>query len=296
MRGYGDYCPIAKAAEVLSTRWTPIIVRNLILGCRTFNEIREGTHGIPRSILSERLRLLERYGIVHRLPRPAGRGWTYALTEAGLELRPVMDAMGHWGARWIEAAPEDADPYLALWSMCRAIDAERIPRRIVMRFDFRDEPDRPFWVLVQRPRPEVCVKHPGLEVELVVTTETRWLAGWQMGRMGLGQAMRERLIVFDGPPTLVLAFSRWGGVSPFAATPPAGGTAAYESPVKALMRVGSTPWCVGADPAHRGPDVPRRLGRREPGDVARHPCWRRRSPTGSWAARSMAGMPLAIRP
>lgn len=225
MRGYGEYCPIAKAAEVLSTRWTPIIVRNLILGCRTFNEIREGTHGIPRSMLSERLRLLERYGIVRRLPRPAGRGWTYALTEAGLELRPVMDAMGHWGARWIEAAPDDADPYLVLWSMCRTMDAGRITRRVVMRFDFRDEPERSFWVLVQRPRPEVCVKHPGLDVDLVVTTETRWLARWQMGRMGLGEAMRDRLIVFDGPLALVRAFARWGGVSPFARSQPREGAA-----------------------------------------------------------------------
>jgi DNA-binding HxlR family transcriptional regulator len=224
MRSYGDYCPIAKGAEVLATRWTPIIVRNLLLGSRTFNEIRAGTHGIPRSVLTERLKLLEQSGVVERLPSPRGRGWSYELTEAGLELRPVLDALGVWGARWIETAPEDFDPYLVLWSMCRSIDPEQIPERVVvLRFDFRDQPKRRFWVLVQRPKPEVCVKHPGLDIDLVVSTETEWLGKWQMGRIPLGEAMRARLIVFDGPPRLVRAFAHWGGVGPFAEVEPRGG-------------------------------------------------------------------------
>jgi DNA-binding HxlR family transcriptional regulator len=219
MRGYGEYCPIAKGAEVLATRWTPIIVRNLLLGCQTFTEIRAGTHGIPRSVLTERLKQLERCGVVERRPNPSGRGATYALTQAGRELRPVLDALGAWGARWIETAPEDFDPYLILWSMCRSIDVEKLPERtVVVRFDFRDRPKQRFWVLVQQPAPEVCVTHPGLRTDLVVTTETEWLGKWQMGRLPLGEAMRAGVIAFDGPPRLVRAFARWGGVTTVAAS------------------------------------------------------------------------------
>lgn len=109
---------------------------------------------------------------------------------------------------------EDFDPYFVLWAMCRAIDLERIPdRRVVVRFNFRDLPRKPFWVLVQRPEPEVCVKAPGFETDLVVTTESEWLGKWQMGRISLGEAMHAGLILFEGRQRLVRAFARWGGVS-----------------------------------------------------------------------------------
>src|SRR5215469_9261826 len=99
MDGYGQYCPIARGAEIFAARWTPIIVRNLLVGCRTFGEIREGAPGIPRALLSERLRQLEHYGVLTRSPNPAGRGFLYELTEAGWELGAVCTALGVWGAR-----------------------------------------------------------------------------------------------------------------------------------------------------------------------------------------------------
>src|SRR5262245_31450231 len=115
VKGYGQYCPITRASEILATRWTPVIVRNLVLGCETFSEIAEGAPGLPRSVLSDRLRMLERYGLVERTP--ARR---YRLTSAGEELEDVLLAMGNWGARWLElSAPEDLDAHVVLWSMCR---------------------------------------------------------------------------------------------------------------------------------------------------------------------------------
>src|SRR5919201_5041023 len=109
MESYGQYCPIARGAEILATRWTPIIIRNMLVGCRTFTQIREGAPGIPRALLSERLRQLEHYGVIAREPNPRGRGYVYELTEAGQELQGVCDGLGFWGARWLELGPAHLD-------------------------------------------------------------------------------------------------------------------------------------------------------------------------------------------
>ncbi len=219
VRTYGQYCPIARATEILAMRWTPIIVRNLLLGCETFSELQEGAPGIPRTLLSERLRLLERYGIVER--RPSGRGSRYLLTDSGRELEPVVDAMGVWGARWLELAPEHLDAHVVLWSLCRLADLEDPPaRRLVIRFEIGDCRQRRFWVVVQPPSSEVCVKPPGFDEDLVVTTDSEWLAKWHMGKIPLARAMHEGLIAVQGPRDLVRTLSRLG-LSRFADVEPA---------------------------------------------------------------------------
>lgn len=223
MRGYGQqFCPITRAAEIFATRWTPLIVRNLLLGCRTFGEIQAGAPGIPRTLLSERLRSLQRYGIVERSPNPKGRGFVYQLTEAGRELQDVCDALGTWGARWLEAAPRDIDPGVLLWAIAKSMASDRLPeQRVVVRFNFADAPKHRFWLLVQQPESEVCRKPPGFPEDLVVTTKTEWLARWHMGRLSLGQAMHWGVISVEGPRRLVRALSSWGGVTPFADVRPA---------------------------------------------------------------------------
>jgi DNA-binding HxlR family transcriptional regulator len=149
VRSYGQYCPVARATEILAMRWTPIIVRNLLLGCETFSELMDGAPGIPRTLLSRRLELLEQYGVVER--RPGGRGSRYLLTEAGRELESVIDAMGTWGARRLEAAPAHFDYHTVLWSLCRLTDSADLPgRRLVIRFELRDGAQRRVWV---RPLP-----------------------------------------------------------------------------------------------------------------------------------------------
>ena len=154
VRSYGQYCPIARGAEIFATRWTPIIVRNLLLGCRTFGELAAGAPGIPRALLSERLRQLEVHGIVRRRPNPRGRGWLYEPTQACVDLRPVCDALGTWGATWVEIAPEHLDPYMSLWGMRRGIGRLPLPERR------GDRPRRaarhgalPAALLAPRPRP-----------------------------------------------------------------------------------------------------------------------------------------------
>ena len=172
MRTYGQYCPIARAAEIFAERWTPIIVRNLSLGAETFTEIQKGAPGIPKSLLTQRLALLERTGLVERQPHPNGRGTRYSLTDAGRSLADVGVALGEWGARWLEIAPQHLDPYVVLWAMCGSVRWDLVPdRRIVVRLRFPDERKwrSVFWLLYERGRAEVCLRHPGGEDDLSIT-------------------------------------------------------------------------------------------------------------------------------
>jgi DNA-binding HxlR family transcriptional regulator len=217
--GYGQYfCPITRASEIFAVRWMPIIVRNLLLGAATFSDIQAGALGLPRSLLTERLRQLEQFGVVVRRPKPKGRGWLYELTELGRDLAPVCEALGTWGARWLEAVPTEVDPAVVVWAICKCMDRDRLPEeRVVVRVSLRDHPEERFWLFVQRPEPEVCRKPPGFDEDLVVTSDTEWLAKWHMGRLSLGQAMHARVITVEGPQRLVREFSKWAGIGQFAA-------------------------------------------------------------------------------
>jgi DNA-binding HxlR family transcriptional regulator len=150
MRAYGQYCPVARTAELFAERWTPIIVRNLLNGCRTFTEIRQGAPGIPTALLAQRLDTLERAGIVARQPGP-GRGVSYDLTDKGRELKAVCDAMGQWGARWLEVEPQHMDPAYVLWATTKLVDVEKLPDRpVVVRFEMVDRPADNYWLLLQQ--------------------------------------------------------------------------------------------------------------------------------------------------
>jgi DNA-binding HxlR family transcriptional regulator len=213
MRSYHQYCPIARGAEVFATRWTPVIVRNLLLGCRTFGELRDGAPGIPRSVLSERLRQLEHHGIVRRRENPRGRGWIYEPTEAGEQLRAVCDALGGWGATWIELGPQHLDPYYSLWAMTRGMKSVELPEeRVNTRFELPDMPRtrRRFWLLVQGQEPEICVKPPGFDEDLVVTTDAEWLARWVLGQTSLGRGIKAGRVEVEGPRQLVRMLRQWG--------------------------------------------------------------------------------------
>jgi DNA-binding HxlR family transcriptional regulator len=219
VRTYGQYCPIARTAELFAERWTPIIVRNLAAGCTTFTQLRDGAPGIPKALLADRLVQLERHGIVARRPREAGRGSLYELTQSGRELRRVCDAMGEWGARWLELEPHHLDPAYVLWATCRLVDLDRVPPPgVVVRFDLRDDPRR-FWMLARPPRVEMCASYPGREEDLVVTTDSETLAQWNLRRIAFADAVRAGRCRVDGPPRLVRGFPTWLRPSPFAHVP-----------------------------------------------------------------------------
>src|SRR5262249_58724271 len=127
MRTYGQYCPIARGAEIFAERWTPLIIRNLSVGWGSFSEILQGAPGLSRTMLSERLKQLERLGIVESAPKPGGRGRYYELTPAGHDLFKVCVSLGEWGAAWLGIAPEHLDPFVALWSMCNLLRPDPLP-------------------------------------------------------------------------------------------------------------------------------------------------------------------------
>jgi DNA-binding HxlR family transcriptional regulator len=215
MRSYGQYCPVALGAEVFAERWTPIILRNLHLGCRRFAELLDGAPGLPRSVLSTRLRTLCRYGVVQQVG--TGRRTQYELTECGHELAEVCFALGAWGARWLEVRPEDQDPYLALWTVSRMIDPDSLPRaRVVVRFELTGQhgPNR-YWLVASRTGNEVCVEPPGYPDDGVVTSDTASLVRWYAGQLTLGAAQRAGGMTVVAPRWLERELARWGRLSPY---------------------------------------------------------------------------------
>jgi DNA-binding HxlR family transcriptional regulator len=237
MSGYGQFCPVAKAAEIVAERWTPLVLREFLSGSRRFADLHRGVPLMSRALLALRLRQLEDAGIVRSTPKARGRGREYSLTPAGEELRPVIERFGEWGQRWARSqlGPEDLDPGLLMWDIHRRINVDRLPeRRVVIRFDFRGVPRvsrRPttWWLILQRPEVDLCLKEPGFEVDLVVHSDVAALTRVWMGDVRLGDVMRQGLIRLDGPRALARAFPTWLALSSFAAVPrprPAAGRSA----------------------------------------------------------------------
>jgi DNA-binding HxlR family transcriptional regulator len=213
MRTYGQYCPIARASEIFAERWTPIILRNVLNGSVTFTEIANGAPGLSRTLLSTRLRQLQRAGVIEGSPHPSGRGSLYHPTEAGRELMTVMKALGAWGERWIELGPHHLDPGFVLHAWVHwYLERDRLPeRRVVVRFDFPGLPGKvkSMWVLFDGGRSEICRKDPGFEVDVYVEADARALAEWHLGRIEWAEALREDLIRVQGPRTLARALPTW---------------------------------------------------------------------------------------
>jgi DNA-binding HxlR family transcriptional regulator len=217
MRAYGQFCPVARTAELFAERWTPIIVRNLLNGCRTFTEIRQGAPGIPTALLTQRLGILERAGIVRRVPVRSGRGSTYFLTEKGQELKAVCDAMGRWGARWLEIEPHHKDPAYVLWATTNLVDVAKLPdRMVVVRFEMRDRPADSYWLLLSRPQPELCTKGTGHVEDIVARTDSACLIDIHLKRTTYREALRSGRLALEGPPRLTRAFLTWIRPSPYA--------------------------------------------------------------------------------
>jgi DNA-binding HxlR family transcriptional regulator len=218
VREYGQFCPIARSSELLAERWTPIIVRNLLNGCRTFNEIRQGAPGISTALLTQRLDVLERHGVLRRTVK--GRGVTYELTEMGQALRAVLDAMGQWGAHWLEIEPQHLNPAYVLWATLKLVDLDRIPEgTTVVRFEL---PGESHWMILRRPQPELCTRPSGYDEDLVCRTDSATLIDLHLKRIDYPAALRTGRVELIGPPALTRQFRGWFRTSPFADYVPSG--------------------------------------------------------------------------
>jgi DNA-binding HxlR family transcriptional regulator len=224
MKGYGQFCPIAKASEVLGERWTHLVIRELICGSSSFNDLRRGVPLMSPSLLSARLKSLHSAGVVDRIEDE--NGVNYVLTEAGLELKPIIMQLGVWGHRWVRSklTREDLDPSLLIWDIQRNIDTDAFPReRTILHVEFTDydKKYRNFWLVIMDGDVDVCMKDPGHDVALKIMSDAKTLTGVWMGDLGLRQALRTGLIRLDGAARLKKTLSSWLGRSYYAEIKPA---------------------------------------------------------------------------
>jgi DNA-binding HxlR family transcriptional regulator len=218
VRSYGQYCPVARAAEVLGDRWTLLVVRDLVEGAHRFGELAAGLPSMSRTLLSQRLRSLEHEGLVERR-RSANGHSEYWLTEVGEDLKPALLALGSWAARNYSRDPvrRELDPRLLLTWIIRELRRGALPAgRFVARFDFRGPRSSTIWLLSEDREPSICTADPGFESDLVVTTDLATLNRLFAGRVALGSALRSGAIALEGSTSAVRGFGRWFGESPFA--------------------------------------------------------------------------------
>lgn len=228
--GYGQFCPVSRAAEILAERWTPLVVRELLCGSVRFNDIQRGVPRMSSALLSRRLKELEHSGIVaHRLAAK-GRGGEYHLTEAGKALHPILDGMGLWAQRWVRhdlTLDKNLDPDLLMWDIRRRVLAgnTQVDKRFVVLFQFSGVPvnRRRFWLVFDRDDIDICMKDPGHEVDLSVSAHVRILIQIWLGHISIAEATRDQKITFDGKSRDIKAFASWFVLSKtakFAQNPP----------------------------------------------------------------------------
>lgn len=222
-RGYGQYCPLALAAELLCERWTLLVISRLIDGCCQFNEIHRGVPRISPSLLSQRLAELERAGLVVREPAAKGKPRQYVLTAAGRELEPIIMNVAVWGQRWSrDMTHDDLDPGFLVWSMHRRIDTGRMPPgRTVIELEFTgaSRASRRFWIVHADGKVEMCLKDPGYEVGLRVLSDIRVFAEAWRGIRNLHAEIAAGRIRVSGPARLCRQFPGWLQLSQLAPFP-----------------------------------------------------------------------------
>jgi DNA-binding HxlR family transcriptional regulator len=219
MQGYKQYCPVALTTEILGRRWTPLVVRELLLGSVRFNDIHRGVSRMSRTLLSTRLEELQHAGILER--RVVDDHPEYHLTRAGRELRPIILGMGRWGKRWLqhELSSEDVDAGHLMWDVRRGVVREALPPdRVVVAFHFPDAEEgyRHFWLVLEREGVDLCVDDPGYDCDLRLKTDLGTMVEVWMGDRDLRTAMADGRVRVRGPRELRRHLPEWLGTSPLA--------------------------------------------------------------------------------
>lgn len=220
---YKQFCPVAMAAEVLCTRWTMVVLRELISGTTRFNELRRGVPRMSPALLSQRLKELEAAGVIQRSAVKKEPGvYEYKLTPAGRELEPLVMGFGSWGQRWItsDVSLQHLDVQLLMWDMRRNIDPKPLPEdRRVIQFLYPDQPpnQRSWWLLVEpETGTDLCSIDPGFDVDLYVSSDLRTMTAIWMGLDTVRSALNAHRLQLTGDKKLASSMQGWLGLSPFA--------------------------------------------------------------------------------
>ena len=220
---YHQFCPVSMAAEIICSRWTLLVLRELMLGSTRFNELRRGLPSMSPALLSKRLKDLEAAGIVMHIAAGHEPGvLEYRLTESGHELRPIIEAIGVWGHRWIttEATLKNLDANLLMWDIRRNIDTNPMPpRRNTIQFIFNDRPpsERNYWLVVEPGREiDLCLVDPGFDVDLYVSTDLRTMTEIWLGYATIGPVSEDGRFVLTGNSRLAANLRTWLKLSIFA--------------------------------------------------------------------------------
>lgn len=220
MAGYGQYCPVAKAAEILGEKWSILILRELCLADQTFNNLRRGMPLISPTLLSKRLKTLMTHDVIRRYEND--NGVYYALTAAGLELKELIMQLGVWGQRWVRSdySKPDLDASLLMWDMHRTINTEPFPMaQRVIQFEFIGVParDRFYWLVVANRSVDVCRKNPGFDVDLRIQCPLQEFTAFWMGEISLRALERANKIRMEGDAQLRKTMEKWLCGSTFSA-------------------------------------------------------------------------------
>lgn len=224
MKTYGQFCPVAKASEIFAERWTPLIIREMLMGSKKFSELEIGMAHIPRSLLTQRLRRLVDAGVVVRKTEGSGKRAEYHLTEAGAELMDVIKGLGEWGQKWVnhDITANDVDPRLLTWDMHRRVNLDALPQEgVVVQLTFHGASKGDFWLVLERPEPSVCMHDPGFDIDLFVAADTIAIHKVWMGMASLADCLDDGRIKLDGLTAYVDAFPKWFKLSDFAGVKPA---------------------------------------------------------------------------
>ncbi|MEZ5779204.1 MAG: helix-turn-helix domain-containing protein [Paracoccaceae bacterium] len=221
MRRYGQFCPVAKTAEIFCQRWTALILRNITWGAHRFSDIQRGVPMMSPTLLSQRLKELQKEGIVER--RKEGRQVSYVLTPAGQEFAPIIDAMGVWGQRWArrELDEGEIDMDLLLWGLERSVRADAFDGRAVVRLEFTNQPAHKalWWYLCEDGRCQLCVDDPGGETSLYLAATVADFIRVYRGDLPLGRALSDGFLEAIGDRAARAALAKWLNLSPLAAIP-----------------------------------------------------------------------------
>ncbi|GAA2161958.1 HxlR family transcriptional regulator [Humibacillus xanthopallidus] len=210
--GAGQYCPVSRTLDVVGERWTLLIVRDLLVGTTRFNDLARGLPGLSRSLLTKRLRHLERAGVVTRT------GQHYVLTPAGRALEQIVFGMAEWGARFMfgEPQPDQLDAQLLVWWMHTRVDTSGLEgERHVLHVRFADDARR-FWILVEHGVPSVCMADPGYPVDLTISSDVASLYAVWLGRVPLPVALRAGRVTVQGPTAVTRRLDEVLQLSPVA--------------------------------------------------------------------------------